>query len=219
MKKVLILDICDTLYYSNTTFDFFQYLSEEKMKIILKLKSYKIIKIINLICLKFLKRDLFKEICVYYLIKGKNLKEIEEKVYEFYEKILKEKEKKKIIKMVKEYQKLNFEIIIISGTLEPIAKKIAKELKIKNYFGTQLKVKNNKYTGQILVDMYLSKEKIIKILLNEDKMRKKLYLLTDNITDYKLIKYMEKVFIVLNKKNLSFWEKNKNKKITLIEGS
>lgn len=214
MKKVLILDICDTLYYSNTTFDFFGYLNEEKIKIILKLKNYKIVKIINLICLKILQRDLVKEICVYYILKGKSLKDIDKEVSKFYRKVLKLKEKKIILKTVEKYQKLNFEVIIVSGTLEPIAKKIAKELGIERYFGSKLEVKKDKYTGRIVIDMYIHKEQVIRNILKENK---KLYLLTDNITDYNLIKYMERSFIVLNKKNMSFWKKNKTKKIKLIE--
>lgn len=217
MKKLLILDICDTLYTSNTTFDFLKFFSRNNKLLsnLLNLRKNIFLRILNKLSLKILKKDLIKILYIYYL-RGKSEKEIKMLTLEFYEKILQNKFKIEVLKKLDNYKKEEFEIIIVSGTLDFIADLIAEKLNIDNYFATKLEIKNDLFTGKIQKDLLLEKEIIIKKILDKNKYEE-IHLMTDNITDYNLVKYAKKAIIVLNDKNSCFWKKNIKNNIEFLE--
>lgn len=218
MKKLLILDICDTLYSSNTTFDFLDFFSKENklLKNLLKLRKNILFRILNKFFLKTLNKDIIKIFYIYYL-KNKTKEEINEITLKFYNTVLKKKYKTRAFEKLKEYQNDRlYKIVIISGTLDFIAEVIAKQLNINSYFGTKLEIKNNLYTGKIEKDLFLEKEAILQKILNKNSYTE-VDLMTDNITDYDLVKYTKKSIIVLNRKNTKFWKKRLEKNIIFLE--
>lgn len=211
MKKIIFLDICGTLYDSNTTFDFLKLYFQEnsKYKKYMYVKNILIVRIMNKIIYKIKKRDFLREIATYFL-KNKSDTELEKFSEEFYNKFLLNKKKQKVISLLEKLRKNNYEVILLSGTYDFIAKKIAEKIGAQSYYGTELEKKENFYTGKIKKDLLISKEKIVeKIKLNN--IENNFILITDNKTDVNLIKYMEKSFIIITKENKKFWLKYKNK--------
>lgn len=221
MKKIIFLDICGTLYNSNTTFDFLNFYKNKNLKyrIYKCIKNILIVKIINKIIYKLKKRDYLREIATYFL---KNESEINLEIHteKFYNSFLLDRKKEKIILLLEKLKKDNYEIILLSGTYDFIAKKIAEKIGAQLYYGTKLEKKENFYTGKIKMDLLISKEKVVKqIKLNE--VDNNFILITDNKTDANLIKYMKKSFIVITKENKRFWLKykkyNNGDEVVLIE--
>lgn len=217
MNKILIIDICDTIYDSNTTFDFLDYYfkNDKRYIFLLKLKKIKIFRILNSILLKVIKKDFLRIIFTYILLKKEEVSKINYEMEKFYNEFLKKRIKKESLKIIKTFKKNNEKLIIISGTYDFIAKKIAEKLDIEDYFGTVLEIKYKRYTGKILKDLFLKKENILKKIILKNK-EYNLYLLTDNKTDYILTKYMIKSFIMITPKNKKFWNKYKNEKMSFL---
>ncbi|MGL4934737.1 MAG: HAD-IB family phosphatase [Cetobacterium sp.] len=218
MNKILIVDICDTLYNSNTTFDFlnFYYSDNPNYKRLNKLRKNIFVKGFNKVFYKVLKKDLVRIIFTFFL-KNEKVKDIEIAVENFYNNFLKSREKEISLNLLKKYKLEGYDLVIISGTYQFIAKKIGKKLKITKVYGTLLEEKKGKYSGRLKLDMLIYKEKIIREILNENS-NSILHLLTDNITDYNLVKYTEKANIVITDYNKNFWiSKKEVKKIYFLQ--
>lgn len=161
-----------------------------------------------------LKKDFIRKIATKFL-KNKTEKELLLEMNNFYNNILRKKEKKNVVSMVEKLREEGYSIILLSGTYFFIAKVIAERIKAKAYYGTDLEIINSIYTGNIKNDLLLSKKNIVKEYFYELENRF-FILITDNKTDNTLIKYMNKNYIVINKKNNKFW-KQYIKKMKLAE--
>lgn len=218
MKKILIIDICDTLYNSNTTFDFlnFYYFDNPNYKSLNKLRKNIFIKGFNKVFYKILKKDLVRIIFTL-LLKNEKVKDIEIAAENFYNNFLKSREKELSLNLLKKYKLEGYDLVIISGTYEFIAKKIGEKLKVTKVYGTLLEEKKGKYSGRLKLDMLIHKKKIVHEILNENS-DSVLHLLTDNITDYNLVKCAEKANIVITDYNKKFWMSKKEiKKIDFLQ--
>ena len=78
MDKILVVDLCNTLYKSNTTQDFFSYIfkTDEKYKSIKRKNSNIGFKVINKLSNKILKYDMSRAL-ITQMLKGKTSIEIE----------------------------------------------------------------------------------------------------------------------------------------------
>lgn len=208
-KKILILDICGTIYDSNTTFDFLDYYfslkKNNKYRILLILKKIYFIRKLNGIIYKLFNKD-FLRIYGTSLLKNSEVEEVRKKTEIFCKEILENKKKKKIIEIIEKLKKNNYTIIIVSGTYDFIASAIADTLKIEFFYGSVLAKRDGYYLGKIEKDILLKKEEIVRKKKEENK-ESELYLLTDNITDSNLLSYMKYSYIVINPKNKKFWNK------------
>lgn len=64
------------------------------------------------------------------------------------------------INEIKKHQVKNREILLVSNAIEPLVKKIAEFLQIKNYICTELEITHDRYTGKIRGDIVYGKNKV-----------------------------------------------------------
>lgn len=189
-----IFDICGTLYNSNTTMDFCEYRVSAKNKIILRLSKTILAKAINKIIIRLFDYDLIR------ILHIKTLKSVKTTLIESDAKdnYLENKKIKEVHEMLKINDKEN--ILLVSATIEPVAKAIAEKLGGLNYLATTLEYQEDICLGKIKDDLLGKKQHYFK---NEEID----FIITDNESDLDLCKLAKEVVIVSKKKNLYFWKK------------
>lgn len=197
LQNKIIFDICGTLYNSNTTMDFCEYRAIGAKKKILKLSKTIFGKIINKILVKILNYDYIRILHVNSL-KNLDVKTIEKDVNEFVEKYLENKKIEEVHEILKNFNKED--IILVSATIEPIAKGIAKKLDNLKYLATTLEYEDDRCLGIIKDDLLGNKQ-------NYFQNKEVDFIITDNISDLKLCEISKEIIIVSKEKNLDFWKK------------
>lgn len=202
--KVAFFDICGTLYKENTTFSFIDTLEEDNLVIKNILNSF-LLKAISAIVYKLTNFDLLKKIKINRL-KNKNVKEIELLCLSHVaNKLTKRKEVFDILDMLKND---NYKIILVSATIEPIAKSIAQLVGDLEYYSTSLSKIGEHYTGTVKNELYHKKYKIVADVLASNEYRDSIFI-TDNVPDLQACKLCERALaIVNNERSKYFWVKN-----------
>lgn len=213
--KLAVFDVCGTLYSSNTTFDFLDWYfsKDKKYQFFRKLSKTFLGKLLNYPFYKFMKKDLIRLIGTSFL-KNKSIIEIEIASKKFVKERLYSKNKLDIIKLLENYKKKKYVIVLVSGSYEFLIKEIALEFEVNNFFATKLQNKNDSYTGKIGNDQLFNKLVLIKTIYPKYQ---DLIVVSDNLTDYSLLKAASKGFIVCNKrKHINFWKEKNLKNCVLI---
>lgn len=209
MKKAIV-DVCDTLYYSNTTFDFLERIASKKLETqLLALRRVRSLMLLNSVLFKLFKVDIYRRLCIYKLLSGKKSSEIKSESELFYEKVLCAKkiiETHAIIKKLSE----DFQFILCSASIDPVVEVIADKMGCEQFFSTRLIAKDGIYTGQIFVDLLGRKGKHLK----EADVSYNL-VITDNKSDIDLIETCGKAIIISEEKNINFWNDFKLKNKTM----
>lgn len=180
----ILVDICWTLFYSNTTFDFLDFIIKDKSYFRLrKFFSSYCGKAINLLIYKVLHYDCQRTLALKYL-KGYHRSEILACAERFYNEYL-------IPRRIDEVWNLldKKEIILISGTIDIIAQTIASHLGAKMYYASQLDFKDNICTGKYC-DFLLTKSNVLQHYKHFD-------IITDNLTDIGLIQQSQLATVVI----------------------
>lgn len=215
MDKILAVDLCNTLYKSNTTQDFFEFTFKEK-------DSYKKFKskndafsfrILNKLSNKYLKKDISKKI-ITKLLEGMDKEDINNAVKKFIDDFLADKRIVKAEELIKEYKDKGYYVVMISASYDFIADEIARRLSVDKVIASTAEIINNKFTGIVKEDILYNKlDKFNK----EFKDYSDLIMITDNETDYDFVKNTSKSYIIIHNKNKEFWIKRKNERLTFIE--
>lgn len=182
----IVVDICWTLYNSNTTYDFLdQVITEKAYKRLRTFFSYRFVRFINLGMLKIFHIDVQRWLAIRFL-NGKQPEEIKQMARDFVRNYL---ERRKIMESWNVIS--GRKIIIASGTIKPIADAVAEKLGALDV-----------YCGDIF------KRDFIKNYNEYD-------IITDNISDLPLIKKANKAYIVTYN-NEKRWEKFSIKNVEYI---
>lgn len=215
MKKILAVDLCNTLYKSNTTQDFFEYSFKDFDDYkALKAKNKNInFKVINKLSNKILKNDMSKKL-ITNVLKDRDVEEINNLVEKFIDNFLEEKKISKAQEIIRDYKEKGYYIIMISASYDFIAKAVAKRLNIDEVIASSAYVENNKFTGRVKEDILYTK---FAKFLDKFKDYDDLVMITDNETDYDFVKNTTKSFIVIHEKNKRFWEDRKSERLIFIE--
>ena len=156
--SVAVFDVCDTLYYSNTTHDFIGYLARHKFgslrRVIYYLVNHKLSPLrYALIALSvYSGRDLHKKIAVR-LLKGISEIEIDALARVFVRNYLNSRKIVEAHQRLKELCDDGSEIVLCSSSIEPVVSAVASELKVGNFTCTTLEYNGNVLTGQIKEDI------------------------------------------------------------------
>ncbi len=204
---IYIVDICDTLYYSNTTYDFVSFFLRSKNRtrywlfhLICSRKSPVFYCLIVVSAIS--RQDIHKKM-VLCLLKGFDRKTLYEGASLFYFGYLKEQEVKPVHKMVRTAMETGIEICLVSATIDPVAQVIARELKV-NYLSSVLQYTDDICQGYLQKDLTGIKENAVR----ERYAGKQLIVITDNYSDYTLVLNAHKSFVVIhNKKEEEKWKK------------
>ncbi|WP_420316478.1 HAD family hydrolase [Ekhidna sp.] len=200
-SDVWIFDVCGTLYDSNTTFDFLEYLfkktNQSHLKRLRDIRNKKwLIYWVRAILFRYFNLDLFRKEAVRLLV-GFDAEKVNSEAEVFLSSILLKKEIVETQQMLKDQKE---RIILVSNSIEPVVKAIANHLG-KEFISTELEIKNGKFTGNILNDTTGKKHREI------DKKGIKSYIVvTDNRSDYQLVNNASDAYVVINSEaDKIFW--------------
>lgn len=195
--KILLVDLCDTFYPCNTTMGFITYVIKRDSLII---RSY-YLKIISSIIFKMLKIDI-KRLLYLKKLKGKTKKELSYLADSYIETLTPNDE---VFQKIKEYQDLEYKVVIVSASLEPIVKSVVSKFGFDGYESTTIDYSNDLCTGRIIKDLLGNKANIVRKI---QEVNDRVVFITDNMSDHTCIEYCDKFYAVIPKgKNETFWKR------------
>lgn len=189
---MILLDLCGTLYDSNTTFDFLDfYLRVPSYRFFRRVSKTFAWRCLNRLCLYGLKRDLTRSMALKYL-KGKTRGELEAAAELFFDQFLCRKENSEIVHRVAALQK-EYPVWIVSATLDFIACVIARRVGIERLYASQLAYKGDVCRGYLQTNLLLDKAGALK--------RQGVFppydgVITDNLSDLALIREARLAWVV-----------------------
>ena len=211
-KKIVLFDICGTLFKSNTTCDFLDYMFSTYNKYLFYKRVYTsfIWRCINAISKRIINIDLTRIIALRFL-KGYNRSYLLTKVDSFYDKILIGKQNIVVLNYLHEYLKRSdCRVILLSATIDIVAEIIANKINCTEFYSTQLEYKDNDLcTGKIKRDLLGAKLNKINDLGIGGQIE---LFFTDDISDIPLLKYSKQKEIITNSIYKKKWVKIINKK-------
>ena len=188
-SKTYLLDICWTLYRSNTTFDFIDFITTDNgYRRRRQLRRCRLWRLIHHLVFRLTRRDRWREDAIRQL-QGMRRDEIERLARLFVNNVLAEKKIEAVWQTIQDADN----IVILSSTLEPIANAIARQLPVvpKKIYSTELSYHDDIATGQVLTDRLPQK------LNSEQQPAPRSYIIiTDNTSDLELIAKAEQAYIV-----------------------
>lgn len=201
-NSVFIIDVCGTMFRSNTTFDFIRhyYGKEKKMKLWFSLPY----RIYNRLSCKLFHREPLRHNLIG-LLKGKPKDELEAMADTFVVQFLKRHEHHEVIQLIEEKRNIGLRLVIVSATIDVIAKAVAKHYNIQNWIATQLDYgEDGICRGRIKCDLLANKRNA----LEQIEVRPPYGgIITDNYSDTELIMSAEEPFLVDYTERGSLWSR------------
>lgn len=209
MKRV-VFDICDTLYYSNTTFDFLRFILtiRKDKRANAKLKPY-LKKTLTYYRLAIVEKLTGKEIIrakALETLSGCTQKQLNEWATAFVSEYLPNKTIQETHQALLKEKALGHDIILASNSIEPVVAAIAQKLNVSKYISSTLKYKDGKFEGKIDIASNGKKLDIIHSQFGENY--DELSVFSDNFSDFQLMQFASERFCVVHKKeDMGFWKK------------
>jgi HAD superfamily phosphoserine phosphatase-like hydrolase len=203
--KLAVIDICGTLFDSNTTFDFIKWYLHRQHKNrdrLFSLMRTLPAKALNKCSIQFLKLDLVRVILIR-LLNGLDRAILKEEAEAFYQEFLLSRKRTEILSIVETLRQEGYDLILVSATLDFIAEKIAEKLDIHQFLSTTLYYKNDICLGKIKEDLLGRK---VTVLTSIMKQYEEVLTITDNKSDLSLINQSTYSYIVSPRKDVFFWE-------------
>lgn len=211
-----VFDICDTLFDSNTTFDFLKFYLKDNQSFMrfTRIRKSMPIWILNAFCFKFFHQDLIRKKAVKYL-RGHSKSQLKTAAAVFYDQYLVTKQRSEIIQLFQEFKSRGTRIFLVSATLDFLADIISEKIGADGAWGTELAYQDGQCTGLILKDLLGNKDRLLE---GAGLTIKELTVVTDNITDYRLVKKAKHAYVVAKPNKVYFWKAfPKIEKMILVE--
>lgn len=195
-KKLIVCDVCDTLFKSNTTFDFLKYLAAHERGFrffLLEVISNKRFLLFYLLAIagKMMRFDIIRLLSLR-LLQGLEYSFLEKKANEFYDQFLLLKKNEIIFDLLNNEKG---QLILVSSSLDVIIKVIAEKNKFK-WVSSQMEVLNGIATGKLKNDLTGKKQTVATQIMKEMGIQK-LMVITDNRTDKRLVELADERYIVI----------------------
>lgn len=202
-KSIFLIDICGTLYRSNTTFDFIRYYYSETnwYKLMDYFRSIKFLRHLNYIIFKIFKIDIIRKLLIWHL-KGLTNIELSAMSETFLNSYLAKKQNNDVIEIIKNQRESGVTPVIISATLDCISKVIAKKMNIEVYYSSELAYDKDTCLGYLKKDLLGKK---LKTLVEKDLTPPYTGVITDNYSDMDIIKCSKNVFLIQYSKYKDKW--------------
>jgi HAD superfamily phosphoserine phosphatase-like hydrolase len=203
-KEYFLIDICGTIFNSNTTFDFLKFYFSKKhwYKILIMIRKIKILIIINAIFMRLFQIDLLRYWALTHL-KGYTKEQLSSMSDIFYKKYLTKRTNKEATEIIERMKRENKELILVSATLDCIAFAVSKNMNIPCVFSSKLAFKNNKCLGRLQHDLLANKPNV----LVDNKINPPYWgIITDNYSDMALIKKSQHVFLIQYSNKKNYWK-------------
>lgn len=205
-RKIVLVDICGTLYDANTTMTFLDYsfMRNRKYKVFRKLSRLFFARALNTLIFRIFGYDCIRYFGIRFL-KGISKSEIGKLVDQYYENVLRYKIQSEPIRILKAYQSVtNYHIVIVSSTLDCVACKVAEEFGVKDYLSSRLDYKDDVCCGVLVTDLLCNKLFELKRYGYNDPYK---MTMSDNLSDAELMCLSEENYIVTNTTRLRKWQK------------
>lgn len=206
MKKehLVLVDICGTLYDSNTTFDFLAFHCQthayRRFRSVTRTIPWRLFNRLLVGCFGW---DLTRVLAIRFL-KGESRQALEEAVERFYMQVLKPLEIKQVQDLIRQWQAAACSLVLVSATLDVIAECIARHMGIDAVVATKLAYSDGICLGKMASDLLrnkLSHLKSLKCLPPYEA------IITDNRSDLSLVLRSKRAFLVVDATSRPFWEK------------
>lgn len=193
-KKVF--DVCWTMYRSNTTFDFIDFVvSKNSKSFFYYLLKFPITKILILVVGRIIGRDIYRFFYIK-LLKGYSFQYLNGLSRDFYYDFLVNKKINYTFDLFNQFSDKD-EVILCSASLDIIVEQIATQLKVR-YVASKLCFANNICTGLLDSDLLGNKLELFEM----DKID---LVVTDNLSDLELVKNSKRAVILSTTKNVNYW--------------
>lgn len=159
---IAVIDICGTLYASNTTMDFLDWAfsSSKRYQLYRKISKTLCVRAVNKLLLQVFSFDLIRCWGISFLC-GKTKVEIKAMVDDFYSSFLIFRMQSEPIKIVESYREKGCRLVLVSATLDCIAYKVAEELHILEYLSSELYYDKGLCLGKLSTDLLHNKRKAL----------------------------------------------------------
>ncbi|WP_455623905.1 HAD family hydrolase [Parabacteroides sp.] len=204
-NRSVLIDICGTLYDSNTTMDFLDWTfgSFRKYQLYRRVSRTFFARAVNKLLLQTFSFDFIRKIGISFL-RGKSKEEISALVDEFYNSFLLQRQQKQPMEIVETYRAKGYKLILVSATLDCIARKVAEEMRISEWYTSTLRYEKGICTGTLTADLLHKKRNALRgnACLPPYGMT-----ISDNLSDADLMRQSERSYIVCPARNKVRWER------------
>lgn len=216
-QNIAVFDLCDTLYYSNTTHDFIDYFLTNKGTRIKKASAQAItgrfspLKYIGILISVLTGNDLPRRLKLL-LLRGYSELELDEMAEGFVRDYLEFRTVIETRSVMEEAFRDRMRVIIVSASIEPVVRAVARRLSISDYLCSTLAFKNGIFSGRLSND--ITGRKLTELKNVEPNSQIEL-VVSDNTSDLDLLGAARRgLAVVHSKRKREFW---KNHRIETIE--
>lgn len=211
MEKIAFVDICGTLYRSNTTMDFLS----RKSAWFARFRRNLPVRLFS----KF-SRSVFS----YDYIRVKGVKELngmtkvalQQEAKDFYTSFLEERKLEETHALIDSLRKDGYKIILISATLDFLAAHIAEKVHADAVYATTLDYADDVCNGIIGQDLLGRKHFLAERLVRELSGSEDIVVVTDDRTDLLLARMANRVVVVTPQGGDDFWKERLGKNVRFI---
>lgn len=203
-----VFDVCDTMYYSNTTHDFIRFVFDKQPN---SLKKF-VYKFFNRTPLKYALVavgvatgwDSLKKLNIY-LLKGKTAGQLSTVADLFVAEFLHGRQIAETHRLIDEYKRENLRIVLCSSSIEPVIRAVAAHLGIENFVSTSLEFDGEIFTGKIKDEITSRKLEALDARSLSGKIE---YAVSDNTSDVNLLLAAKQgIAVTHDRKKQEFWKK------------
>lgn len=216
-SPVLIIDICGTLYKSNTTFDFIKYHfgDSAQFKMINNFRRNRFVCNLNYMWFKLTGDDVMRRRLIK-ILKGESKDKLVSMAKDFYENYLLSHRNSQCFDIIEKYRNNGARLVLVSATLDIIAKTIAEYENVPEWVASNLSFDNDRCEGKIKNDLLKGKLEYTLRLTDNTHFD----VITDNYSDGDIIKASSHSYLVQYSNKLNKWnrfiDKNTFKKCDFI---
>lgn len=202
-NNIFLIDICGTIFSSNTTMDFMRFHFDRTswFQLVERLLRYRIVGFLNARIHRYFHWDIIRWFCIKHL-KGYSEKQIQDMTKTYYDEFLSKKINTNVIEVIENQRKLGKILIIVSATLDCIAAEISNRLNIPMQYSSKLLYDNGICTGRLAVDLLNGK---LRVLEKEGYTGYFSGVITDNYTDVDIIEKSYTAYLVQYKDRKNKW--------------
>lgn len=213
-NKLFLIDICGTIFRSNTTFDFMRYWFSDASwyKRMQFFRHFRIVGFLNAKIHHYFHIDIMRQYTISKL-RGYTEQELLSMTTKFYDEFLSLVINKKIIDLIEKKRQEGAKLVIASATLDCISKEVAKRLNIDIQYSSELDYKDGVCQGKLKSDLLASKLCKLKSLgLN---MSFDFEVVTDNYSDSDIISKAEYAYLIQYSEKPNKWSRYLTKETLL----
>jgi len=202
-EKMVIIDICGTLYDSNTTFDFLDFCIKSRSYLFFRRLSKTLMwRAFNKACMSLMRSDVTRALAVGHL-RGLSEETLKHEADTFYNDVLVHLERKKVLQKVRDYLSEGCRVVLVSATLDFIAKTIAEKIGIQEVYATELNYEEGICMGSIRTDLLSGKYEYLMSMGFKTPFD---VTITDDFSDWKLLKESVESMVVSRHEQVARWQ-------------